>query len=164
MGHDARSLDPATTMEALPILLAEDNEDDVFLLQRAMDKAQFTNPLRVVPDGEQTLAYLKGEGDYRDRQRFPFPALLLLDIKMPGMNGLEVLSAVRKDPLLKRLVVILLTSSNQQRDINDAFNLHVNSYLVKPAGLDGMTAVLETIKSYWLRLNQYPPCPPLLPA
>ncbi len=147
-------------MDSLPILLAEDNADDVFLLQRAMSKARLANPVRVVPDGEQALAYLKGEGDYGDREKFPFPALLLLDIKMPGLNGLEVLSAVRKDPLLKRLVVILFTSSNQQRDIDEAFDLHVNSYLVKPGGMDGMTQVLATVKSYWLGLNQYPPCPP----
>ncbi len=146
-------------MDSLPILLAEDNEDDVFLLHRAMTKARVTNPVRVVSDGEQALAYLKGEGIYGDRKKYPFPCLLLLDIKMPGMNGLEVLSAVRQDPLLKRLVVIFLTSSNQQRDINEAFDLNANSYLVKPGSTDGMTAVLETIKSYWLMLNQYPPDP-----
>jgi CheY-like chemotaxis protein len=146
-------------MNPLPILLAEDNEDDVFLMQRAFKKARLNNPLRVVPDGEQTLAYLKGEGVYGDRKKYPYPSLLLLDIKMPGMNGLEVLSAVRKDPSLKRLVVIFLTSSNQQRDIKEAFDLNANSYLVKPAGTDGMTSVLETLKQYWLTLNQYPPIP-----
>lgn len=147
-------------MNPLSILLAEDNEDDVFLLRRAMTKARVINPLQVVPDGEQALSYLKGEGIYGDRKKYPFPSLLLLDIKMPRMNGLEVLSAVRRDPLLKRLVVIFLTSSNQQRDINEAFDLNANSYLVKPAGTDRMTNVLETVKSYWLALNHYPPYPP----
>lgn len=150
-------------MDSLSILLAEDNEDDVFLLQRAMAKAQLTNPVQVVPDGEQALAYLKGEGIYGDRTKYPFPALLLLDIKMPRMDGLEVLSAVRRDPLLKRLVVIFLTSSNQQRDINAAFDLNANSYLVKPAGSDRMTSVFETVRAYWLALNQYPPFPPEVP-
>ena len=146
-------------MDSLPILLAEDNEDDVFLLQRAMTKARVRNPVRVVPDGEQALAYLKGAGVYGDRRKYPFPSLLLLDIKMPGMTGLEVLSAVRKDPLLRRLVVVFLTSSNQQRDINEAFDLNANSYLVKPAGTDEMANVLEKLKNYWLTLNQYPPSP-----
>ena len=86
-------------MDSLSILLAEDNEDDVFLLQRAMTKARVTNPVQVVTDGEQALAYLRGEGVYGDRKKYPFPCLLLLDIKMPGMNGLEVLSAVRQDPV-----------------------------------------------------------------
>ena len=149
-------------MDSLSILLAEDNEDDVFLLQRAMTKARVTNPVQIVPDGEQALAYLRGEGIYGDRRKYPFPSLLLLDIKMPKMNGLEVLSVVRRDPLLKRLVVIFLTSSNQQRDINQAFDLNANSYLVKPAGTDRMTNILETVKNYWLALNQYPLYPPIV--
>ncbi|HZQ46518.1 MAG TPA: response regulator [Verrucomicrobiae bacterium] len=143
-------------MEPLPILLAEDNEDDVFLLQRAMTKARVTNPVQVVGDGEQVLAYLRGEGVYGDRKKYPFPVLLLLDIKMPKMNGLEVLSEVREDPLLRRLVVIVLSSSNQQRDIDQAFDLRVNSYLVKPSGTDGMTNIFQKVKNYWLTLNQYP--------
>ena len=151
-------------MDPVSILLVEDNEDDVFLLQRAMSKAGLTNPLRVVGDGEQALAYLKGEGVYADRKQFPFPGLMLLDIKMPKMSGLELLSAIRSDPSLKRMIIIFLTSSKQQRDINEAFDLQVNSYLVKPAGMDGMTSILETLKSYWFKLNQYPPCPSVWPA
>lgn len=146
-------------MNPVSILLVEDNEDDVFLLRRAMGKASLTNPVRVVGDGEQALAYLRGEGQYANRKEFPFPGLMLLDIKMPKMSGLELLSAIRNDPLLKRLVVIFLTSSKQQRDINEAFDLQVNSYLVKPAGINGMASVLETLMGYWFKLNHYPPAP-----
>src|SRR5271168_2543824 len=119
-GAQARKLD---TMQDLPILIAEDSDDDIFLLERAYKKAKLTNPLKIVSDGEQALAYLKGEGVYADRDKYPFPSLLLLDIKMPKMNGLEVLSAIRKDPRLRRLVVIFLTASNLDQDVNTAFDL-----------------------------------------
>ena len=146
-------------MERLPILLAEDDEDDLFLMRRAAVKAGLANPLHVVRDGEQVLAYLKGEGVYGDRAQYPFPTVLLLDIKMPGMNGLDVLSAIRRDPRLRRLVVIFLTSSNQTQDINLAFELQANSYLVKPGDTNGMTNILQKLKDYWFMMNQYPLCP-----
>lgn len=152
----ARNLE---SMQDLPILLAEDSADDVFLLERAYKKAKLTNPLKIVSDGEEVLAYLKGEGVYSDRSQYPFPALLLLDIKMPRMNGLEVLSAIRQDPSLRRLVVIFLTASNLEQDVNSAFDLQANSYLVKPLDTDGMVDTLDKVKGYWLRINQYPLCP-----
>jgi CheY-like chemotaxis protein len=151
-------------MENLPILLAEDSDDDIFLMERAFKKAKLTNPLKIVSDGEQALAYLKGEGIYADRDKYPFPSLLLLDIKMPKMNGLEVLSAIRKDPGLRRLVVIFLTASNLDQDVNTAFDLQANSYLVKPSDTDGMVATLDKVRDYWLRINQYPHCPALQTA
>jgi CheY-like chemotaxis protein len=145
-------------MEHVPILVAEDNEDDVFLLRRAFTKAKLPNPLQVVSDGEQLLAYLKGEGQYADRRKFPFPALVLLDIKMPNMNGLEALKIIRNDPDLKRLVVIFLSSSAEEKDINLAFDLRANSYLVKPSTTERMVDTLGKLKDYWLMLNQYPQC------
>jgi CheY-like chemotaxis protein len=151
-------------MDNLPILLAEDNEDDVFLMQRAFAKARVPNPIRVVTDGEQALTYLRGEGVYADRNLHPFPGLLLLDIKMPRMNGLEVLSVIRNDPRLKRLVIIVLTSSNQARDIDGAFEMQANSYLVKPARPEAMAGILEKLKDYWLAINNFPECPSAEPA
>jgi len=157
--RQCRSSETSNRMQNLPILLAEDSEDDVFLMERAFKKAKLTNPLRIVSDGEQALAYLKGEGEYADRNKYPFPGLLLLDIKMPRMNGLEVLSAIRQDPQLKRLVVIFLTASNLEQDVNKAFDLQANSYLVKPSDTDAMVETLEKVEGYWLRINQYPLCP-----
>ena len=111
----------------------------------------------------RALAYLKGEGAYGDRKKFPFPTLLLLDIKMPKMNGLEVLSAVRQDPALKRLVVIILTSSNQRRDINEAFDLKRQFLPRKTSGhrWHGQCALEKNSKKthIGLKLNQYPPSP-----
>ncbi len=143
----------------LPILVAEDNAEDVFLLKRAFVKAQFGNPVRFVADGEQVMTYLQGEGEYGDRAQHPFPALLLLDIKMPRLDGLEVLTLIRNDARFRRLVVVVLTSSGREQDINRAFDLQANSYLVKPARPEAMPEVLEQIRGYWLGLNHFPRCP-----
>lgn len=149
-------------MHQLPILLAEDSEDDVFLLRRAFEKAQLSNPLKVVHDGEEALAYLRGEGKYADRKIYPFPLLLLLDIKMPKLNGLETLTAIRNDPVLNKLVVIFLSSSNQEQDINQAFDLRANSYLVKPRTAERMVDAVAKLRDFWLNLNQYPKLPGLV--
>jgi CheY-like chemotaxis protein len=146
-------------MQDMPILLAEDSDDDIFLMERAYKKAKLANPLKIVSDGEEALAYLKGDGIYADRKKYPFPALLLLDIKMPRMNGLELLSVIRQDPHLKRLIVVFLTASNLEKDVNLAFDLQANSYLVKPSDTDGMVNTLGAVKDYWLGINQYPHCP-----
>ena len=143
-------------MDELPILVADDDENDVFLLRHAFVKARLANPLQVVHDGEQLVAYLRGEEHYADREKYPFPALVLLDIKMPKMNGLEALSIIRNDPELRRLVVILLSSSDQEQDINQAFDLRANSYLVKPTSIERMVNVLGRLKDYWLAVNQFP--------
>ena len=143
----------------LTILVAEDNADDVFLLKHALKKAQFANPVQFVSDGEEVMAYLQGEGKFADRVDYSFPGLLLLDIKMPRLDGLETLALIRNDPRYKRLVVILLTSSNREQDINGAFDLQANSYLVKPARPEELLGVLEQIRGYWLGLNHFPRCP-----
>jgi len=143
-------------MNLIPILIAEDSADDAYLLRRAFVKAQIANPIHVVSDGEEVLAYLKGEAPFSDRKTHPFPGLLLLDLKMPRLDGLETLSAIREDPELRRLVVIVLSSSGEAEDINRAFDLCANSYLVKPGSSDGLVAALAKLKDYWLVLNQYP--------
>jgi CheY-like chemotaxis protein len=146
-------------MADLPILLADDDANDVFLMRRAFAKAGLPARLHVVADGEEAMTYLKGEGKYADRQEYPFPALLLLDLKMPKMDGLETLSVIRRDEHLRRLVVIMLTSSREERDINRAFDLRANSYLVKPSSNDALLDVLGKLKQFWLDLNHYPTCP-----
>jgi CheY-like chemotaxis protein len=143
----------------LAILVAEDNANDVFLMEHALKKAKFGNPVRFVADGEEVIAYLQGEGKFSDRAQHPFPGLLLMDIKMPRLDGLETLALIRNDPRYQRLVVIILTSSNREQDVNRAFDLRANSYLVKPAGAEGMLGIVDQIRGYWLGLNNFPRSP-----
>lgn len=140
-------------METRTILVAEDNEDDILLLRRAFQKAGSWSSLRFVPNGEEALGYLRGQGKYSDRQEYPFPALLLLDLKMPRKSGLEVLASIRADRLLKRLTVVVFTSSDQPRDIDLALELGANSYLVKPSTQEALIALLQRLEDYWLNLN-----------
>jgi CheY-like chemotaxis protein len=138
------------------ILLAEDDPNDVLLIQRAFQRTHLANPVQVVRDGEEALAYLSGQGAFADRERHPLPVLMLMDLKMPRKTGLEVLAWLRQQPGLKRLPVIVLTSSNQSPDINRAYELGANSYLVKPAGFDSLLELVKNLDMYWLILNEKP--------
>lgn len=138
------------------VLLADDDPNDVFLLQRAFQKTNIANPLQVVRDGEEAMAYLSGQAQYADRQRHPLPVLLLLDLKMPRKSGFEVLRWLRQQSVLKRLPVVVLTSSNQSPDINKAFDLGANSYIVKPGGFDSLVEMVKNLNLYWLILNEKP--------
>jgi CheY-like chemotaxis protein len=138
------------------ILLAEDEEDDILLVRRAFKKAHILNPLYVVRDGEQVIAYFKGEGIYANRPEFPLPTLLLLDLKMPRKNGFEVLEWIRSQPSLRRLRVIVLTSSEAMRDLNRAYELGANSFLVKPADFQDFVAVIQALQGYWVWMSDAP--------
>jgi len=141
---------------AAPILLVEDNPDDVLFLERALRGGDIAVPLRVVTDGASALDYLAGRGDYSDRVAHPLPALMLLDLKMPRVSGFEVLAWLRGQSQLRRLPVVVLTSSTQDDDIGRAYDLGANSYVVKPSGLKQTAAVAQQLVSYWLALNQRP--------
>ena len=138
------------------ILLAEYDPNDVLLIQRAFQRNHVANPVQVVRDGEEALAYLSGQAPFADRERHPLPVLMLMDLKMPRKSGLEVLEWVRRQPGLKRLPIIVLTSSNQSPDINRAYELGANSYLVKPAGFDSLLDLVKNLDMYWLILNEKP--------
>ena len=138
------------------ILLVEDDPNDVLLIQRAFQKAGLRNALKVVRDGEQAIDYLSGKGNYNQRDRFPLPFLLLLDLKMPGTDGFEVLQWIRSEPTLKRLLVVVLTSSNLQADVDRAYESGANSYLVKPVGFEELVEMVKSIHHYWLNLNERP--------
>ena len=137
-------------------MLAEDDPNDVLLIQRAFQRTHLANPVQVVRDGEEALAYLSGQGAFADRERHPLPVLMLMDLKMPRKTGLEVLAWLRQQPGLKRLPVIVLTSSNQSPDVNRAYELGANSYLVKPAGFDSLLELVKNLDMYWLILNEKP--------
>ncbi len=138
------------------ILLAEDDEDDILLVQCAFKEAGIINPLHVVRDGDEAIAYLKGVGRYSNRAEYPLPSLLLLDLKMPHTNGFEVLQWIRSEPSLRALRVIVLTSSAELCDVNEAYHLGANSFLVKPKDFGNFITLFQTLHSYWLRRDQSP--------
>lgn len=141
------------------ILLAEDDPNDVLLIQRAFAKAGLPEVLKTVRDGEEAIQYLDGRGGYSDRTLFPVPFLVLLDLKMPGTDGFEVLSWARAQPDLKRLLIVVLTSSNFQSDVDRAYELGANSYLVKPVELKDMVNLIQRFEAYWTELNRIPTSP-----
>src|SRR5258708_4869050 len=142
--------------ELAVILLAEDEEDYVLLIRHAFSQAKIPNPLHVVWNGQEAISYLKGEGKYANRDEYPLPDLFLLDIKMPRMNGFEVLSWVRQQPTLATLRILVLTSSEELRDVNEAYRLGANSFLVKPLDFQDFTSLSRLINEFWLRASKAP--------
>ena len=139
-----------------PILLVEDDPNDVLLIQRAFQKAGVDTPVRTASNGREALDYVFGEGAYQDRAAHPFPVLVLLDLKMPGGTGFEVISAIRAKPELCRLPVVVLTSSRRVEDVNQAYDAGANSYLVKPVAFEALHKLLTTFGHYWLNFNTPP--------
>lgn len=142
------------------ILLVEDDPNDVILIQRAFKKANTMDSIQVVTDGEQAVAYLAGNEPYTDREYYPLPEFVLLDLKLPRKPGLEVLEWLRQQPGLKRLPVVALTSSKLTADINKAYELGINSYLVKPMAFDDLLKMIKALKLYWLTFNEMPEIAP----
>jgi CheY-like chemotaxis protein len=138
------------------ILLVEDNTTDVLLVRRALTRAGITNPIAIAADGDSAVNYLAGSGEYADRERHPLPALVLLDLKLPRRSGLEVLAWLRAQPDLRRTPVVVLTSSQQRPDVNRAYDLGANSYLVKPVEFDELQRMLDDVNAYWMSLNTRP--------
>lgn len=138
------------------LLLVEDDPNDIMLFRRAKDKTNLANPLQVVEDGEAAVAYLSGQGQYADRNRYPLPALVLLDLKLPRKSGLEVLAWLREQPGLRRLPVVVMTSSKESTDVGLAYDLGANSYLVKPVAFDSLLEMIKALGLYWFILNEKP--------
>ena len=138
------------------ILLVEDNEDDIFFMKRALKSAAIENPLQVVTDGQQAIDYLQGTEKFSDRTKFPFPLLVLLDLKLPHKDGHEVLSWIRAQSAFETLVVLMLTTSRERKDIEKAYLLRANSYLVKPPSAPELIEIMKAIKQFWLLHNEFP--------
>jgi two-component system response regulator len=145
-------------MNPLKILAAEDNVDDVFILREALRKAGISYRVEDVGDGAAVLAYLSGEGAYSDRNRYPFPDVLLLDLNMPRLDGFEVLECVRQDPRFKRLIVYVLTASSRDADVQRAYDLGANGYLLKPVRMDETVALIAALHQWhqFIRLPMQP--------
>jgi len=133
----------------LHVLIAEDSEDDVFILQTALRRAGITNPTQICRNGKEVIDYLKGEGPYSDREKHPFPRVLFIDLKMPVLTGFDVLRWLKGHPDCGVIPTIVLTSSNHARDIEEAYRLGANAYLVKPGRLDEFEKLLSLANSFW---------------
>jgi CheY-like chemotaxis protein len=137
------------------LLLVDDSDDDLLFMRQAFKVAGFNASLREIHDGEEAIAYLKGEGSYSDRTRFPLPAVMLLDLNMPRKNGFEVLAWVRAQPILKRLPIFVLTASLRVEDVERAYDLGANAFLVKPSAMSELATMTQRLRD-WLEYNHFP--------
>jgi len=143
-------------LDRATVLLAEDDFDDVLLTQIAFEKARLANPLQIVRDGEEAISYLDGKGKYSNRLLYPFPILLLLDLKMPKFNGFQVLAWLKAQPHLRALPVAVMTSSDQDPDVTRAYKLGADSYLIKPPNAEALLALVQRLHAYWMIVNERP--------
>ncbi len=142
---------------AIEILLVEDNANDVELTLHALSKHNLANKISVLRDGEEALDFLFCRGKYAERSFDNPPKMVLLDLKLPKVDGLEVLRVVKSDPRTKAMPVVIMTSSRQQRDMVESYNLGVNSYIQKPISFEEFQEVIRQLGFYWLAVNQPPP-------
>jgi two-component system response regulator len=138
------------------ILLVEDNPNDVELALHAFRKYKVTNSICVIRDGEEALEYFSASGRYSSRNRHDLPRLVLLDIKLPLVNGIDVLEEIKKDPITRQLPVVMMTSSRLDSDLDKSYELGANSYIVKPVDLEQFLEVVRNLGLYWLTLNEPP--------
>jgi two-component system, response regulator len=144
-------------MQPKPILLVEDNPNDELLTLRAFKKNNIVNEVCVVRDGVEALDYLFGTGTFSGRDSKDLPAIVLLDLKLPKINGLEVLKRLRADERTRLLPIIILTSSIEERDVLDGYQLGANSYVQKPVDFEKFNEAVKQLGIYWLLLNVQPP-------
>ena len=146
---------------AQPVLLVEDNPDDQALALRALKRSDIRAPVIIANDGEEALDYMFGTGAYAGRDCRQRPALVLLDLKLPKVGGLDVLRRLREDQRTRSQPVVVLTTSNEESDLRNSYQLHVNSYVRKPVSSEQYDNVMREIGEYWLTLNLPPPAPVL---
>ena len=142
--------------DSITILAAEDDEQDRFLLQRAWKKAKLINPLVFVEDGVELLEYLRHEGQWAGPKDAPRPGLILLDLNMPRMDGVEVLATLKEDKDLRSIPVIAFTTSKQDQDILKTYDLGISSFITKPINFLDLVDIVERLKSFWLEIVEYP--------
>jgi two-component system, chemotaxis family, response regulator Rcp1 len=138
----------------IEILLVEDNLGDVRLAREALKEVKLLNRLFAVPDGEEAIAFLRREGRYADAVR---PDLIFLDLNLPKKDGREVLAEIKSDPDLRRIPVVVLTSSGAEEDILKTYNLHANCYVAKPVDLERFITVVKSIEDFWVSIVRLPP-------
>jgi len=140
----------------IEILLVEDNQDDLDMTLRALRKANLANHIQIARDGVEALEFIFCEGIHAGRKIENGPKVILLDLKLPRIDGLEVTKRVKSDPRTKMIPIVILTSSKEQKDVIESYRLGVNSYIVKPVNFEGFAAAVQELGMYWLLLNQPP--------
>jgi CheY-like chemotaxis protein len=133
----------------LKLLLIEDSEDDAFLLSRALDREQIRMSFKRVQNGDQAIRYLQGDGEYSNRDEFPFPNIIFTDLKMPGMDGFSILSWLKKHPQCQLLPTMVFTSSSNEKDVERAYHLGANAYLVKPNSISELQKLVRSAHEFW---------------
>jgi CheY-like chemotaxis protein len=141
-------------MNESTLLLVEDEEDSVTLFAYAFNKLAIACTLQVTKDGIEAIEYLEGTGHFADRQKYPLPGLVVLDLRLPGATGFEVLRRIRANAALEKLTVIVFTASASEKDIAQAYALRANAYVVKPAQLKDLISIVGSMTGFWLTLNQ----------
>ncbi len=143
-------LDPNAT-----ILLVEDDPNDIFLMKRALKHAEIVNPLKMACNGQEAINYLSGTEEFSDRAQFPLPTVVFLDLKLPYKSGFEVLQWIRSQPSLASVVVVVLTSSSEERDIKESYRLGARSFLVKPPTQGMLSELMLSLRDYWIKHNEF---------
>ena len=144
-------------MSQYPVLYVEDNADDVLLLRHAFKRADILDPVQFAQDGQEAIDYLAGAEKFSDRQKYPMPRLVLLDLKLPRKTGIQVLQWIREQPALRKLPVIILSASAQESDVGRCYELGANAFLVKPSSIDTLGDMCRAIQHFWLSYNVFPP-------
>lgn len=142
---------------SIHILLAEDDPDDRLLTRRALAESRITNEFTAVEDGEELMEYLRHEGEYSDPEAAPRPGLILLDLNMPRMDGREALREIKSDPELRRIPVVVLTTSEAEQDILQSYDLGVNAFVTKPVTFDELADAVQALGEFWFDLAKLPP-------
>jgi CheY-like chemotaxis protein len=142
--------------ESAVILLVEDRDDDIVLIRKAFEKAELANPIYVVKNGEEGVAYLMGDAPFSNRNEYPLPDLILLDLKMPKLDGFETLLWIRNQSGIRNIPVVILTSSENLGDVTNAYALGANSFLVKPVDFEHSIELVKVLHKYWLITSRLP--------
>jgi CheY-like chemotaxis protein len=138
------------TEKPTTILLAEDDHDDRYLISEALDESGVENQLYVVENGEDLLDYLKNRGNFTDKEKYPRPGVILLDLNMPLMDGREALAEIKSDPDLRRIPIIVLTTSQKEEDIQETYDLGITGFITKPMTFSGLVEIMKSVGNYWL--------------
>lgn len=143
--------------KAISILLAEDDPDDRYLIGEALEENLVTNELYIVEDGEELLDYLYQRGKYHEKEKWPRPGLILLDLNMPRKDGREVLGEIKADPELRRIPIVVLTTSQAEDDITYTYDQGISGYITKPVSFSGLLETIKAVGEYWLQIVELPP-------